>query len=284
MFSFVVCAALLLNFCDVAKAQWQMDATCGRSKYNNAGEMPPGSKERMIVGGIPAQANEFPWQVSIQNRMGSHYCGGSIITDQWILTAAHCMVGDTPAVVQVSAGDHIRNAQSNVRQILYPERIIIHAAYNSQTFANDVALIKLNTRIQFNDNVRNICPPETQTYADNVCVCSGWGTLSSGGACCPQTLQYVSMYVITNAACQASYRLERIGDDMICATDRKGSQERDSCQGDSGGPLSTKTSNGQFRSIGVVSWGYGCASGWPGVYARTSFFVPWINQQIAAFP
>jgi len=283
MRSFVVWAALLLNICYVAKAAWVRDNPCGIRKYANAGMMPlPPGKERMIVGGIPAQPNEFPWQVSIRTMQDFHYCGGSIITNQWILTAAHCLEGDIPEWVQVVVGDHQRNAPNDARLSFRVLEIIMHEDYDDYWFTNDIGLIRINGTIPFSENVKNVCPPDAVSYVDSTCQCSGWGTLSSGGPCCPQTLQYVTMRVTTNAFCQAQYPEEIISADMICATDNKGSTERDSCQGDSGGPLTVKLSNSQFVEIGVVSWGYGCASGWPGVYARVSEFLPWINKHIDA--
>jgi len=192
------------------------------------------------------------------------------------------MSGETPAILSVVIGDHTRNDQSNtVRQTLNVEAIFMHPDYNSRTLVNDVALVKLATAITFTPDLQPVCGPEpTDQYVYKKSVCSGWGTLSSGGACCPQTLYYVSLNVTTNDFCNAAYPRDNITPDMICASDNNGGTERDSCQGDSGGPLAVKGANGAFTLVGIVSWGIGCASGYPGVYSRVSHFNDWILATI----
>lgn len=261
---------------------WFEDGPCGDSKYEDAGEMflPPGSK---IVGGIAARPHEFPWQASIRRRSSNgHFCGGFIINRFWIMTAAHCMIGETPAITIAVIGDHIRNEADNPsRQSRDLSQIHIHPLYDDDTFEYDIALIKTVDPIFFHNDLQPICAPDASSdYAYQKSVCSGWGTLSPGGACCPQTLQYVSMNITTNAYCDAQYPFYTVYDDMICATDNTGSRERDSCQGDSGGPLAVKNADGTFTVIGIVSWGIGCASGYPGVYARVSYYQDWIMDTI----
>jgi secreted trypsin-like serine protease len=157
------------------------------------------------------------------------------------------------------------------------ERIFSHEDYNSFTLTNDIALIKVTAPIAFNENIQPICAPNpADQYQYRFTICSGWGTLSSGGACCPQTLQYVSMNITTNAFCDAEYASDPITADMICATDNTGSQDRDSCQGDSGGPLAVRRPTGAWEVVGIVSWGIGCASGYPGVYARVGYHNDWV--------
>jgi len=198
------------------------------------------------------------------------------------MTASHCMSGETPAILSVVIGEHTRNDASNqVRQSLNVDRIIMHEAYNSRTLVNDIALVKVSTPISFTKDIQPICAPEpTDLHVYQKCVCSGWGTLSSGGACCPQTLMYVSMNITTNAYCDAAYPRDNITPDMICATDNTGSRDRDSCQGDSGGPLAVQNGDGSFTAVGIVSWGIGCASGYPGVYARVAYFNNWILDKL----
>jgi len=236
-----------------------------------------------IVGGQATRANEFPWQVSVRRKStNSHFCGGSIISERWIVTAAHCMDGETAALVSVVVGDWTRNAASSVRQTLDVASFRNHESYNTRTSENDISLIKTATAITFNADVAPICAPDTaNSYSYYKSQCSGWGTLTSGGVCCPQTLQYVTMNVTTNTFCNAAYPRNAITNDMICASDNVGGTDRDSCQGDSGGPLTIKESDGVFRLVGVVSWGIGCASGYPGVYARVTVFNSWISNWIA---
>jgi len=236
----------------------------------------------MIVGGEAARPHEFPWQASMRRlSTNSHFCGGFIINDRWIMTAAHCMEGETPAILSVVIGDHTRNDNSNtVRRALTVEQIIMHEDYDDWDYYNDIALVKVTEAIEFNEDIQPICGPDSDDqYVYRRTLTSGWGTLSAGGACCPQTLQYVSMNITTNEYCQSRYPYD-ISVDMICATDNIGSTERDSCQGDSGGPLFVADDNNVFSVVGIVSWGIGCASGYPGVYARVSHQHSWVLDKI----
>jgi secreted trypsin-like serine protease len=273
---------LLAAVCYAQTPIWY-SGVCGRSKYPDAGEYPlPASRRRLIVGGVEARPHEFPWQVSLRTPSGSHFCGGSVINEWWVVTASHCIDGDTPGSLIVVAGDHTRNDASNtVRQTLPVQRLFMHPQYDPYELMNDVALIKVSTPIQINLDVAPICAPDSSNdYVNYFTQCSGWGTLSSGGACCPQTLQYVTMNVTTNEFCDRAYPPYDITPDMICATDNNGSRDRDSCQGDSGGPLSIKGPDGAFHLIGTVSWGIGCASGYPGVYGRVTTSNNWITDTI----
>jgi secreted trypsin-like serine protease len=277
---FIVLFATLLTVGFAQPPVWYTGGQCGVSQYSDAGEMalPPFK----IVGGVEARPYEFPWQVSVRRKStNGHFCGASIINERWVVCAAHCMDGETPPVVSLVVGEHDRSAASTVRQTLDVASIFVHESYDSRTYVNDVSVIKTATNIVLNINVLPICAPDpTNTYHYSQSQCSGWGTISSGGACCPAILRYVSLNVTTNGYCQSIYTKNTITNDMICASDNVGGVERDSCQGDSGGPLSTKGSGGIFSLIGVVSWGIGCASGYPGVYARVGYQTAWITDKI----
>lgn len=279
----VVSALLAVGF--AVPPIWYPGGDCGASKYSDAGSQPlQYNRAGSIVGGVEARAYEFPWQASLRRKAtNSHFCGGFIINDWWIMTASHCVSGETPAILSVVVGEHTRSdGTSSVRQTLNVETIIMHENYNSRTFVNDIALIKLATPITFNVDVQPVCAPEpTDLHVYQRSVCSGWGTVTSGGTCCPQTLRYVSLNVTTNAFCTNVYPRDQITADMICASDNSGGNERDSCQGDSGGPLVVKNDNGRFVAVGIVSWGIGCASGYPGVYARVAYQNDWILNKLA---
>jgi trypsin len=283
MFVFVVGLALVA-VCSAVPPVWFTGGQCGLSKYSDAGEQDlPGPT---VVGGVQARQYEFPWQVSVRRKSSNaHFCGGIVINERWIITAAHCMEGETPGVVSIVVGDWQRSAASDVRQTLDVEAIYIHENYVDQVteYYNDISVVKLATAIQLSENVWPICAPDPDNdYAYQKSQCSGWGTLYSGGPCCPDILQYVTMNITSNAHCHDFYdpRGYPITDDMICATDNQGSNQRDSCQGDSGGPLSVKDSNGIFSVVGVVSWGIGCASGYPGVYDRVGYEAAWVTEKI----
>jgi secreted trypsin-like serine protease len=191
------------------------------------------------------------------------------------------MDGESPALIEVVVGEHDRSAISAVRVTHDVVSIFVHEAYNPRTVENDVSVIKTTVAIVFSANIQPICAPDpANDYAGYKSQCAGWGSVNSGGVCCPAILRYVTLNVTTNQFCDTVYLVDDITADMICATDNTGMDERDSCQGDSGGPLSTKSASGIFSLIGIVSWGIGCASGYPGVYARVGYQAAWITDKI----
>ncbi|MFN7729724.1 MAG: S1 family serine peptidase [Bdellovibrio sp.] len=222
-----------------------------------------------IVGGTEASIGEFPFIVSLQQG-SSHFCGGSLIKKDWVLTAAHCVKGGT--VSKVVIGLHNRTDLKNAEAIK-PKRIIAHPQYNSRTMDYDYALIQLAressyTPVDVNaDDLEKAAPGLLLTTA-------GWGATSEGSYSLPNLLQKVEVPFVTKTECLKAYA--DVTDRMICAGLDTGG--KDSCQGDSGGPLIARNGS-DFTLVGVVSWGEGCAR--PnkyGVYSSVSAVIPWINQ------
>jgi len=231
-----------------------------------------------IVGGAPATPGQLPYQISLLYG-GRHICGGSIIAQNVVVTAAHCVEGDSPRDLQIVAGEHDRSQTSGNEQTIQVVRIAVHEQYDVPTqFANDIALLFLSTTnpLVFDDFSRPVALPtqEQQTSVD--IIVSGWGTTSQGGSL-PNILQWVQLPIVSDETCRMNYAGETILDSMLCAGFPQGG--RDSCQGDSGGPLVTVGANNYLA--GVVSWGYGCAQpNYPGVNTEVSYFVNWINDKI----
>ena len=232
-----------------------------------------------IVGGVVAEKGEFPFQVSLQSSSGSHFCGGSLIKKNWVLTAAHC-VARWQAANKIVLGLHDRTDKTGT-QTFTSKKVISHSQYNSNTLENDYALIQLNRDSNFRTidlNKVEIDIPEVDQAPYNVWT-AGWGTTSSGAGALPKFLNKVEVPLVTTKACNApeAYNGD-ITDSMICAGLVQGG--KDSCQGDSGGPLFVKQASGDFLLIGVVSWGQGCAL--PnkfGVYSKVNHVIDWIESQ-----
>jgi len=230
-----------------------------------------------IVGGVDTEANEYPWQVGlIQSQFSSKpFCGGTLISDREILTAAHCGT----SIGWVLLGEHdLTRADGEVRARVCSTTL--HPQYSENpTPNNDLSILRLCDPVTFNRNIAPACLPSSSSnnYDNVAAVVSGWGTLSSGGRQ-PDVLQEVTVNTMTNGQCTSSpmkYPGSYITSNMMCAGGEGG---KDSCQGDSGGPLVTKESSGAYSVIGVVSWGAGCADqGYPGVYARVTSGLDWIN-------
>jgi len=250
-------------------------------------------RNNKIVGGEETEVNEYPWQIGIVNK-GSKivWCGGSIVNSLWIVTAAHCISGQFAEGLQVLVGDHDVSVETEtISQRKNISQLIIHPQYNSATNDYDFGLMKLWSPLNFTShpNIRPICLPvsgNNDDFAGDMATVTGWGTLESGGES-PVKLQEVEVGVLSNSACSGDdtfYSESQITSQMMCAGVEGGG--KDSCQGDSGGPLITTkgdgvTSGQNYKLIGVVSWGIFCAlPSSPGVYARISSAVYWINNYI----
>lgn len=252
----------------------------GSLSQSACGQAPLNTK---IVGGDTAVRGSWPWQVSIQY-LGSHFCGGSLINNNWILSAAHCFQSaqtSTPSGLTVSLGKQSLQTSESNTQTISVAQIINHPSYVDSTHDNDIALLQLSSSVTFSAYIQPVCLAAAgSTLGSGTLVwVTGWGAISSGvNLPYPQNLQEVEVPIVSNAACASSY--DSINSNMMCAGLSQGG--KDSCQGDSGGPLVIKQ-NTSWTQAGVVSFGRGCAlPDFPGVYARVSEYQNWINSQIGS--
>jgi secreted trypsin-like serine protease len=282
-------AALGLVFCTgVADAQEKATrestyARRGSTDFDEAVLRYMRNERPKIIGGRPAAPNEYPWQASlvvswIADASQAHFCGASILNNQWIVTAAHCLVGLEATDVHVVAGTNVLS--SGVLRI-NAARLITHTGYNSNTQDQDIALVELKTPLPLGTVMQQIAPLAPQDedrvlVVDRPFTVTGWGATAEGGRAV-KDLQEVDVPFVSREACNdpLSYN-GRITDNMICAGKAVGGQ--DSCQGDSGGPLVFRPDGGEPRLVGVVSWGEGCARpGKYGVYTRLTRYADWVK-------
>jgi trypsin len=229
-----------------------------------------------IVGGQDAPS-PIPWQI-----IKEYGCGGTILDSTTILSAAHCYyeIGEW-----IRAGSLKRYSGGQDRKIA---QIIenTESPYNPSTYENDFVIFKLDSPLDFDNDVQPACLPPSTAYLDltsteEQCFTSGWGTLVQWGSS-PDTCNYVQVPAVTNADCNSAYG-GGITESMICAG-YIGEGGKDACQGDSGGPF-VCNKNGKAIIAGVVSWGYGCGEPeYPGVYARTTHVLNWIKAQLGGTP
>ncbi|XP_011413121.1 fibrinolytic enzyme, isozyme C [Magallana gigas] len=238
-----------------------------------------------IVGGAEASENEWPWQVSLQAQPysffpWSHFCGGSLIAPNYVLTAAHCVDGQRARNIRAVAGLH-RQSDTTTSQALAVNRIIMHPDYNGNGagFPNDIALLELSGEVTSNRAEIIGLARGTSSFIGNPdCWITGWGKTSANSGTA-EVLMEAQMDVIDNGNCADQWRAvsgASIFDTHICIE----AEGRSACNGDSGGPLVCKD-NGAYVLAGATSWGITTCEGFPSVYVRVSKYLDWINANMA---
>ncbi|XP_053949116.1 serine protease SP24D-like [Anastrepha ludens] len=226
-----------------------------------------------IVGGTDANIGQFPHQVSLQREDGSHTCGGSIISENFILTAAHCVVvgnGIEPypaRYFQVRVGSIQRAAGGKLLQL---KRIIVNKTYGN--FLNDVALLELEQPLVFTDNIKAIEMASEEVPSGEDVGISGWGRLYTGGPI-PHRLQFNTLKALNTEECDASIQMGH--DSIICLAHQA---DNGACNGDSGGPATY-----EGKLVGVAGFVVnGCGSTYPDGYAKVAYHRDWIRSYIGA--
>jgi len=251
---------------------FQNDPECGERPL-----MP--DRDDRIVNGVEALSGDWPWQVSLNNN-GRHFCGGSLLNHDWILSAAHCFSGSS-AGYTILLGVHDRNNQESHVITRRFGRLFIHPNWNSALLRGDMALIKMSEPLEhYTDKIRPVCLPTSQdaldAHAGHKGHVTGWGAGGIGGPLFPKKMEG-SHIILTANRCLQKYGARFETFTQICAGEN--GDAAGPCQGDSGGPF-VRIVNGKWQKIGVVSWGIGCGNG--GVYSRVDGYLPWINTTISA--
>jgi hypothetical protein len=232
-----------------------------------------------IVGGVATVIEDLPWQVSLRE-FGSHFCGGTIIHPEWIVTAAHCVEGGVNGVTVV-AGETYRARSTGQTRTLAGG--VIYPGYADPSLGKDIALLRLSSPLDLSGPRARAIPLVSPALANAgitnpgvIATVSGWGALRTNGSS-PSQLQKVDIPIVSMADARRAYGT--LTEDQLSAG-VLGVGGKDSCQGDSGGPLVVPGPDGEPALAGVVSWGNGCGSArYPGMYARVSSFYDWIIAQ-----
>ncbi|XP_066433078.1 prostasin [Eleutherodactylus coqui] len=241
-----------------------------------------------IVGGQDGDIGTAPWLVSIRYNL-MHACGGSLLTAEYVLTAAHCVPPDhSTSDYDVLAGStSLANSDSGAQSVLV-DQVFRYPGYSVDSQSGDIAVLKLKSLVAFSATVQSIRLPDpnVQFPPGMSCKIAGWGHIHFSvpltGA---QNLQIGSVTIISRKTCNCLYHinpgphtLSSISQDMMCAGSVDGSV--DACQGDSGGPLYCYT-NSNWYQAGVISWGDECGTpNRPGVYMAIPAYVDWIRSVV----
>lgn len=245
--------------------------------------------EPRIIGGDEATLGDDPWQVALirGDNFGLDrrpFCGGVLVSDTWVLTAAHCVDKNTqPFQVSVLVGATDVGPNGGAMRVEV-RKIIVHPLYLSgEPPRHDVALLQLASSGtgKFSQAIP-ILPKEGEIESlssQALARVTGWGAIVEGSEQGVRKLRYVNLQMVSSMTCndRTSYN-GKITVYMVCAGFAKDTDPKDSCQGDSGGPL-TVMFNGKRYLAGIVSWGKGCArKGKPGVYAKASYYSQWVTD------
>uniref|UniRef100_A0A8C2R2M6 Transmembrane protease serine n=1 Tax=Capra hircus TaxID=9925 RepID=A0A8C2R2M6_CAPHI len=250
------------------QAEHILNSCCGLGR-----EFP--SMERIADGSVAKKA-DWPWQASLQVD-GIHFCGATLISEVWLLTAAHCFDSyENPKRWTASFGTTL-SPQLMRREV---QSVVIHEDYAAHKRDDDIAVVKLSAPVIFSDEVHRVCLPDAtfEALPESKVFVTGWGALKANGPF-PNTLREVEIEIISNDICnQVHVYGGAVSSGMICAGFLKG--KLDACEGDSGGPLVGKDLKDTWYLIGIVSWGDNCGQrNKPGVYTKVTYYRNWITSK-----
>jgi secreted trypsin-like serine protease len=233
-----------------------------------------------IVGGAVVAPNSIPFQAGLLMAFGggTGLCGGSVISNRAILTAAHCPIGSSSTNVRLGAHQISATEPTQVRITVGTGGYRLHANYNPSNLNNDIAILITPSAFGFTAAIQAVTLAATTagSHAGDLATVSGWGRISDGSSATSTHLRSVQNNIITNAQCASTYGTSVVVASTICMSTAGG---RGTCNGDSGGPLTVGAGRTQ---VGVVSFGAaaGCQAGFPAGFARVSSFRTWINNNM----
>ncbi|XP_068935042.1 chymotrypsin-like elastase family member 2A [Petaurus breviceps papuanus] len=241
------------------------------------------SNSGRVVGGEDVVPNSWPWQVALQYSSSGTWrftCGGSLIAQNWVMTAAHCI--SSSRTYRVLIGRHSLSTDEKGSVAVTVSKAVVHENWNSNKLSNgnDIALLKLASSVSLSDKIQLASLPPAGTILPNnyVCYVTGWGRLQTNGDL-PDILQQAPLLVVDYATCSlSSWWGSSVKTNMVCAG---GDGVTSSCNGDSGGPLNCQADDGHYEVHGIVSFGSSLGCNYPrkpSVFTRVSDYIDWINK------
>ncbi|XP_063233624.1 transmembrane protease serine 9-like [Bacillus rossius redtenbacheri] len=242
----------------------------------DAGKVYVEHEEERIIAGSPATQGQIPWQ-ALLILGGTGLCGGSLISNQIVLTAAHCVQG--VASFQITLGSTSRQFAQAGTVSQATRLVLVHAAYNPRMLANDIALLRLPAGVAFTNFINAVRLPRwaqaSNSFAGAAARVSGFGRINSANNAVSPNLLFADVTVVANAVCARTFGAQLLASNICTA----GANGRSPCNGDSGGPLVIQEADGQFTVIGVVSFGVqNCLAGFPAAFVRVTSYLNWISS------
>ncbi|EDS33781.1 complement C1s subcomponent [Culex quinquefasciatus] len=281
--------AFLLLLCCTDAFDFPEPGTCGLDASDR------------IYGGTITKPDSYPWTAILIywrrfSRSDLFQCGGTLISDQYVLTAAHCL--DDPLIYslnRVRLGDWDLQSEEDCDDLgncndppldVGIESFVQHEKYNRKTMSNDIGLIKLKEKVIFTEFVLPICLPIAESVKNQNTdsmnfIAVGWGVTEHGNG----TKAFASRYKLhvelpgTNLTyCSKVYKEDDIAEAQMCAGAERG---KDTCVGDSGGGLFAQV-DGIYYEYGIISFGNGCGvKGVPGINTRVTSYLNWIEGHMS---
>ncbi|XP_061097082.1 vitamin K-dependent protein C [Conger conger] len=253
--------------------------SCGQLAAPRVADKPILGLQPWLVGGEVGKKGESPWQVLILNDRGKFHCGGVLIDQSWVLTAAHCL--ETSNRFSVRLGDYERFKFEGTELTVAVDKAVSHPDYNTETVDNDIALLRLKDAAHYSPFIVPACLPD-RGLAEGVLhrngtrtVVTGWGKQDELKKHFTSALSFINIPLLDHDQCAGSME-NNVSRNMLCAGVL--GRREDACDGDSGGPMVTRYRDTWFL-IGLVSWGEGC--GWRdkvGIYTKVSNYMEWIDS------
>ncbi|XP_075555293.1 uncharacterized protein LOC142587861 isoform X1 [Dermacentor variabilis] len=246
-----------------------------------------------IVRGSDAKIGAHPWQILLKHaKTDDAFCGGSLISHRWVLTAAHCFKQYSRHDVLVVLGKHSLVYREDHEIVLSIRRLLVHPEFDNRTLDNDIALIELRAAIQYSSRLSPICLGDSQFIEQMVFhaakpvlgFASGWGRVNIKGPR-PENLQEVRLPVLSKQVCLESSPAairKKITDNMFCAGYDDQPVVMDTCEGDSGGPFVAELQDVWYL-VGIVSWSHQGKCGVPGrygFYTKVNNYNAWIVDSV----
>jgi len=237
------------------------------------------SGAKRIVGGDESTPHKYPWMAALFVD-DKWFCGGSLVSDEWVLTAAHCAADASEMLVMLGA-HNVRDASEEGRMELTTTDFFTHPGWSQISLHNDLALVHLPQPVNFTSEISPVCLPSYseagEAFAHLEAWASGWGKPTDSADSISPVLREVETETITNLICALEFPFQ-ITKNVICIS---GAEGKSTCNGDSGGPLHLVESNGVHKQIGITSFGssLGCEIGFHAAFTRTTSYLEWIETE-----